>query len=180
MSQFGAARPRIASVTIDLLTSPTAGIYTSAFNLDIGGRVKVTDFQRGPLDHLGGLHRGVLPRSIRPPRFLSRWTRPRSPPVRLCWMIQSSAGSPQTGKRLPESTPSLRRWRSVLIRVLLDRRRPAVRHRGRYRADDGYRRDCTVGRFANADCYPRVNCTTATAHNYGEQVNIANEIVLGY
>ena len=181
VSQFGAARPRIASVTIDLLTSPTAGIYTSAFNLDIGGRVKVTGLPAGSTSTIfEGFIEGFTEvysatevsitldtSAVAPGEIvlddtkLGRFTANGETiaginAVSTSLAVSANPGFYWTGADLPYDIVVGTEQMTVTAGT----------------APSGGSQTLTVTRG--------VNGTTATAHNYGEQVNIANEIVLGY
>ena len=180
VSQFAYPRPRIASVTVDLLTSSTVGIYSSAFALDIGSRIKVTGL---PTTGVSTVFEG----------FVEGFTEVYSL-NEVSLTLDTSAVTP--GEIVLDDT-KLGRFTAngettaginAVSTSLSVGANPGFYWTGAdlpYDIVVGTEQMTVTGGTAPSPSQTLtvtrgVNGTTATAHNAGEQVNIANEIVLGY
>lgn len=181
VSQFATAYPRIDQVTIDLLTSPTAGIYTAALNLDLGSRIRVTGLPAGSVSTIfDGYVEGFTETYCVDEVSMTLDTSPVTPAElvlddvsmgRLTANGETTAGFNAVATSIGVSSNPGFYWTGADLPydIVIGTEQMTVTGGT---APSGGSQTLTVTRG--------VNGTTATSHNYGEEVFIANDIVLGY
>ena len=181
VSQFATAQPRIDRITIDMLTSPTAGIYTTAMNLDIGARIQVTGLPAGSVSTIfEGYIEGFTEVYSTTEASITLDTSPVTPGEiildddvlgRLAANGETIAGFNASVTSIAVGANPGFSWDAddLPYDIQVGSEQMTVTA-GTAPAYGGQTLTVTRG----------VNGTTATAHNYGEEVSIVGDIVLGY